>query len=64
LSTANLTSTTGSRADVPKDWIQEIRKLEELFTVDTARLKKITDHFVSELEKGKWLRPSFVKWEN
>ena len=36
-------------ADVPKDLI---KKLEEAFTVDTATLKKITDHFVSELEKG------------
>lgn len=39
-------------ADVPKDLLQEIKKLEEAFTVDTATLKKITDHFVSELEKG------------
>lgn len=39
-------------ADVPKDLLQEIQKLEEAFTVDTATLKKITDHFVSELEKG------------
>lgn len=47
--------TTGSMADVPKDWIQEIKKLEELFSVDTSRLKHITDHFVSELEKGEHL---------
>lgn len=40
-------------ADVPKDLLQEIKKLEQQFTVDTPRLKKITDHFVSELEKGK-----------
>ena len=39
-------------ADVPKDLLQEIKKLEEAFTIDTATLKKITDHFVSELEKG------------
>jgi hexokinase len=39
-------------ADVPKDLLQEIRKLEDQFTVDTAKLKAITDHFVSELTKG------------
>ncbi|ETS87283.1 hypothetical protein PFICI_01111 [Pestalotiopsis fici W106-1] len=43
---------TGSMADVPKDLLQEIKKLEQQFTVDTTKLKQITDHFVSELEKG------------
>jgi hexokinase len=40
-------------ADVPKDLMQEIKRLEELFTVDTQTLKAITKHFVSELTKGK-----------
>lgn len=40
-------------ADVPKDLLQEIKKLEQQFTVETAKLKQITEHFVSELEKGK-----------
>jgi hexokinase len=39
-------------ADVPKDLMQEIKRLEELFTVDTEKLKAITEHFVSELTKG------------
>ncbi|TVY60732.1 Hexokinase [Lachnellula suecica] len=39
-------------ADVPKDLLQEIKRLEEQFTVDTAILKKITDHFITELDKG------------
>lgn len=39
-------------ADVPKDLVTEIHKLEALFTVDTEKLKEITDHFVSELAKG------------
>lgn len=39
-------------ADVPKDLLEQIKRLEELFTVDTGKLKKITTHFVSELEKG------------
>lgn len=47
-----LTSTTGSMADVPKDLLQEIERLEKMFTTDTAKLKSITDHFVKELEKG------------
>lgn len=47
-----LTTITGSMADVPKDLMQEIKRLEQMFTVDTAKLKEITDHFVKELEKG------------
>jgi len=39
-------------ADIPTDLLQEIKRLEELFIVDTAKLKAITDHFVSELAKG------------
>jgi hypothetical protein len=39
-------------ADVPKDLVDEIKKLEEHFTVDTAKLKSITEHFISELAKG------------
>lgn len=39
-------------ADVPQDLLQEIKKLEDLFTVDTKKLKAITDHFISELDKG------------
>jgi hypothetical protein len=42
----------GSMADVPKDLLQEIRKLEEMFTVPKEKLKEITTHFVSELKKG------------
>lgn len=40
-------------ADVPKDLMEHIAHLETLFTVDSNKLKVITDHFVSELEKGK-----------
>ena len=39
-------------ADVPKDLLQEIKRLEEMFTVEPAKLKGITDHFISELTKG------------
>ncbi|RSL51231.1 Hexokinase [Fusarium duplospermum] len=45
-------SRKGSMADVPKDLADEIHKLEKLFTVETAKLKEITNHFVSELAKG------------
>lgn len=41
-------------ADVPKDLLQEIKRLEQMFTVDTAKLKSITDHFVKELDKGSY----------
>ena len=38
-------------ADVPKDLLQEIKRLEELFTVDKAKLKQVADHFITELDK-------------
>ena len=38
--------------DVPEDLANEIRRLEEIFTVDTQKLKAISDHFISELAKG------------
>ncbi|KAI9761659.1 MAG: hypothetical protein M4579_000893 [Chaenotheca gracillima] len=39
-------------ADMPQDLLEQTKKLEDLFTVDGETLKKITNHFVSELEKG------------
>ncbi|KAI9730640.1 MAG: hexokinase A [Claussenomyces sp. TS43310] len=39
-------------ADVPKDLLQEIKRLEDMFNVPQAKLKAVTDHFVSELTKG------------
>lgn len=42
----------GSKADIPKDLLDQVKRLEELFTVDCKKLKEITDHFVSELAKG------------
>ena len=47
-----LTIVVGSYADVPKNLLEQIKDLERLFTVDQAVLKKITAHFVKELEKG------------
>jgi hexokinase len=45
-------SRKGSKADIPKDLLAQIRQLEKDFTVPTSKLKEITDHFVSELTKG------------
>ncbi|TQS35261.1 hypothetical protein Golomagni_04324 [Golovinomyces magnicellulatus] len=42
----------GSMADVPRNLLAEIKRLEEQFTVPTEKLKAITAHFVKELEKG------------
>lgn len=42
----------GSFHDAPKDLVKEIEQLEQLFTVDTAKLKEITDQFERELTKG------------
>ncbi|KAF2257696.1 hexokinase [Lojkania enalia] len=47
-----ITSLPGSMADVPKDLLDQINRLEELFTVPADKLKQISDHFVKELEKG------------
>ena len=40
-------------ADVPDDLLEQIKYLEGVFTVDQAKLKEVTNHFVKELEKGK-----------
>jgi len=42
----------GSYLDVPEELLTELHKLEELFTVSAETLQKITDHFVTELDKG------------
>jgi hexokinase len=39
-------------ADVPKDLMEQIKILEEQFFVPTQKLKEITDHFITELDKG------------
>lgn len=39
-------------ADVPKNLLQQIERLEELFVVPKEKLISISDHFVKELEKG------------
>lgn len=39
-------------ADVPKDLLEQIKELERLFTIDQSKLKEVTEHFVTELEKG------------
>ncbi|KAL1956592.1 hypothetical protein VTO42DRAFT_7003 [Malbranchea cinnamomea] len=45
-------SRKGSMADMPKHFLDLIKELEALFTVDQAKLKQIVEHFVKELEKG------------
>ncbi|KAH8434778.1 putative hexokinase Kxk [Aspergillus melleus] len=45
-------SRKGSRHELPQNLLQQIKELEDVFTVDTARLKQVVDHFVKELEKG------------
>jgi hypothetical protein len=43
---------------LPQNLLQHIKKFEEVFTVDTAKLKAIVKHFVKELEKGMFPVPS------
>lgn len=45
-------------ADVPGNLLDQIKELERLFSVDQAKLKEVTEHFVGELEKGKSSRAS------
>ena len=37
---------------MPSKIVDEVKRLEELFTVSAEKLKEITAHFVSELERG------------
>lgn len=50
VSSPQLTMDVGSVGDARLQ--KEIEELERLFTIDTEKLKKITDHFVHELDKG------------
>lgn len=45
-------SRKGSFADMPGNLMDEINRLEKELTVDGAKLKEITNHFVSELAQG------------
>ena len=46
--------------DLPEKLNEELSRLEELFTVDTALLKKITDAFGQELQAGELPRFSYL----
>jgi hexokinase len=37
---------------IPEERIEFLKQYEEWFTIDTPALKRITDHFVNELDKG------------
>lgn len=52
MSKSKTNNALGSTTEIPKDLLQEIRNLEEIFTVPTDKLKAITEHFISELAKG------------
>lgn len=41
---------------LPQPLLEAVRELEEQFTVNTERLKAISDHFASELKKGAFPR--------
>lgn len=58
-----MTTMPGSIADIPKDLLDQIKELEKMFTVDQAKLKEVTEHFVKELEKGTAKSPTEGKIE-
>lgn len=39
-------------AEIPPDYVPEVQRIEDMFTVTRDKLKQITEHFVGELEKG------------
>lgn len=47
-----MTVAAGTLTDAPRSLIKEIKDLEQLLTIDTAKLKEITNHFINELTKG------------
>jgi len=48
----------GSVHELPQNLLQHIQRFEEVFTVDTAKLKEVVNHFVKELEKGTFAVPA------
>lgn len=44
----------GSKADLPKDLLAQIEDLESMFMVRADKLKEITDHLITELDKGEY----------
>lgn len=50
----NTTKLIGSMADLPKNLLEEAKHLEEVFLVPASKLKEITDHFITELDKGEF----------
>jgi hexokinase len=49
-----------SQRTLPSDLEQEVGKLEDEFTVDTTKLKKIVVRFEEELREGKVGTPTFI----
>ncbi|KAJ6089995.1 hypothetical protein N7467_005211 [Penicillium canescens] len=45
-------SRKGSMQELPQNLLGPIKDFEKAFTVDTAKLKEVVNHFVKELEKG------------
>lgn len=48
--------------DLPQNLLKEIKHFEDVFTVDTKKLKEVVEHFIKELEKGNF-PPSIQRWE-
>lgn len=42
----------GTITDGDQSLAEQIKRLEQMFTVETPKLKEITDHFVNELTRG------------
>ncbi|KAL3234885.1 Hexokinase-1 [Nakaseomyces bracarensis] len=42
----------GSMVDMPQEYLEQIKKFEDMFTVDATTLQDVTKHFITELKKG------------
>lgn len=42
----------GTFSDVPQQLLEEIKVLEDILTVPASKLQSITEHFITELDKG------------
>ncbi|KAH7591953.1 Hexokinase [Nakaseomyces glabratus] len=42
----------GSMVDMPQQLLDQIKVFEEMYTVDGETLRKVTKHFITELDKG------------
>lgn len=51
---ATVVTETNREYSLPSELQKELQSLEEIFTVDAAKLKEISKRFGEELQEGRW----------